>query len=58
MQPPAGSTAGQPWRFFFGCVNENRNDRAAALNRRSQRRIVGEPQIKAQPEEVRTIVTA
>ena len=26
-------------------------------NRRRQRRIVGEPQIKAQPEEVRTIVT-
>jgi hypothetical protein len=28
------------------------------VNRPSQRRIVGEPQIKAQPDEVRTIVTA
>ena len=51
MQPPATGSSRSPLAILFGCVHVQRHDVTRAFAGGAQRRIVGEPQVAAEPDD-------
>ena len=51
MQPPARSAAGTPSPRRLVIENVNRDHRSAGLGRCGERRMIGEPEIEAKPDD-------